>query len=139
MAAGDSVFEDIKSVLEDIEGVVTSTEFTTARDLVKTLPGLSDVWGAITNGLGVVFDALETALNAIKDQSSNLDPVIGFATNLNQLLDQVSGLITGGPSDTLQEVKKSVGTIKDISADVVTLINDIIALIGTIKTAVEIS
>jgi phage-related minor tail protein len=139
MAAGDSVFQDIKSVLEDIEDVVTSSEFTTARDLVKTLPGLSDVWEAITDGLGVVFGALETALNAIKDQASNLDPVIGFATNLNLLLDQVSGLITGGPSDTLQEVKNSVGTISGISADVVTLINDIIALIGTIKTEIEIS
>jgi phage-related minor tail protein len=135
MADESSVFQDIEKVLKNIEEVVTSDDFTIARDLVKTLPGLKEIWSEITKGLKTVFTALEEALIAIKEQAGNLDPVVKFSSDMNKLLDHISGLVSGDAASTLKTVKSSVSTISGVSADVVTLLNNIIAIIGTIKAA----
>lgn len=139
MPSADSVFQEIKDVLTTINDVVTSDEFAAAKDAISILPGLGDIWEAITEGLGVVFDALITALNTIKDQSANIDPIINFASSMNTLLGHAESLVTGDAATALSTIQSKVDTISSITGDVVALIDDIIALIGTIKGALGIS
>ncbi len=136
--AAESVFEEIRKVLKKIEKDVGSDEFKGALVIVKEMPGIKDVWATITDGLKVVFTALEEALNAIKDKAEGIGPVVDFSTNMTTLLDQISGLITGDASKTLDTIKSSVGTVSGISAEAEDLIDEIIVLVGSIKGALEI-